>query len=113
MTDTTRSASGPFHRSAVPLPQAGRIEAFEIIEQRDIAVRARDGVELATNVYLPGRDAAPAARLAIPGSARLRGGDPGRARPLRFGRPLGPAAPGRRRRRGPPGLDRRPILVQR
>src|ERR1700688_806048 len=28
---------------------------FEIVEQRDVTVVARDGTRLATNVYLPGR----------------------------------------------------------
>ena len=30
--------------------------AFDIVEQRDLMVEARDGVRLATNVFLPGRD---------------------------------------------------------
>ena len=34
---------------------------YEIVEQRDVMVRARDGVLLATNIYFPGRDGAPAA----------------------------------------------------
>ena len=34
---------------------------YEIIEQRDLMVAARDGVRLATNLYLPGRDGALAA----------------------------------------------------
>jgi uncharacterized protein len=33
---------------------------YEIVEQRDVLVRARDGVELATTIYFPGRDGAPA-----------------------------------------------------
>ncbi|HEY2709454.1 MAG TPA: CocE/NonD family hydrolase [Caulobacteraceae bacterium] len=33
---------------------------YEIVEQRDVMVRMRDGVELASNVYFPGRDGAPA-----------------------------------------------------
>lgn len=33
---------------------------YEIIERRDVGVRMRDGVELATNLFLPGRDGAPA-----------------------------------------------------
>jgi len=33
---------------------------YEIVERRDVMVRARDGVELATNLYFPGRDGAPA-----------------------------------------------------
>jgi uncharacterized protein len=36
-------------------------DPYEIVEQRDIIVRARDGVQLATNIYFPGRDGAPAA----------------------------------------------------
>ena len=34
---------------------------YEIIEQRDVMVAARDGVPLATDLYFPGRDGAPAA----------------------------------------------------
>jgi uncharacterized protein len=34
---------------------------YEIVEQRDVMVRARDGVLLATNIYFPGRGGAPAA----------------------------------------------------
>ena len=37
--------------AAPPIPDS----PFEIIEQRDIKVRARDGTPLATNLYLPGR----------------------------------------------------------
>jgi putative CocE/NonD family hydrolase len=33
---------------------------FEIVERRDVMVRMRDGVELATNLYFPGRGGAPA-----------------------------------------------------
>ncbi len=33
---------------------------YEIVEQRDVMVRARDGVLLATNIYFPGRGGAPA-----------------------------------------------------
>ena len=33
---------------------------YEIVEQRDVMVRARDGVQLATNIYFPGRDGAAA-----------------------------------------------------
>jgi uncharacterized protein len=33
---------------------------YEIVEQRDVMVTARDGVALATNLYFPGRDGAPA-----------------------------------------------------
>jgi hypothetical protein len=36
-------------------------EPYEIVEQRDVMVTARDGVALATNLYFPGRDGAPAA----------------------------------------------------
>src|SRR5215472_3707728 len=44
------------------IPAAPPVEnpPFEIIERRDVRVRARDGVELATNLYLPGRGGAPA-----------------------------------------------------
>ena len=34
---------------------------YEIVEQRDVMIAMRDGVELATNLYFPGRDGAPAA----------------------------------------------------
>lgn len=33
---------------------------YEIVEQRDVMVAARDGVQLATNLYFPGWDGAPA-----------------------------------------------------
>ena len=41
----------------VSLPNAASAP-FEIIEQRDVMVVARDGTRLATNLYLPGRDGA-------------------------------------------------------
>ncbi|HEX3407290.1 MAG TPA: CocE/NonD family hydrolase [Caulobacteraceae bacterium] len=45
----------------MPLAPTREPDPYEIIEQRDVMVAMRDGVRLATNLYVPGRDGAPAA----------------------------------------------------